>query len=496
MTEPNLDPISQETLIRILQETITSMQKTIERQAEELTRANDTIEALQKTIENLTEQIRLLNEKLNKNSKNSSKPPSSDGLKKPTSLRKPSGKKPGGQKGHSGANLMLRDNPDTVITHMPSPCENCPCKGTCQEKSCVKERRQIIDISIKTEVTEHQTLEVVCPFSRAKLQGEMPEDVTATVQYGKNLQALVVALNTIGAVSIHRTHEILGGVFDIPLAEGTISRMVSGCSTSLDQVLERIRLELINSEIVHFDETGSRVDGKTWWVHNASNASYTLLTLNKKRGAIGIREGKVADVYTGIGVHDCWKPYWQFSMEHAVCCAHLLRELNGVMENHPQQTWAKQFSDLLLDMKQKKEKAIGNGKSSLSYYHLHKFDQRYTQIIETACEENPIPEKVAGKRGRPKKGKVRALIERLREYKAGFCLFIKNFAVPFDNNQAERDVRMVKVKTKVSGCFRTEAGAEDYLRIMSYVGTAKKHGIKGFTAIRYAISGTPEIIFA
>ena len=117
------------------------------------------------------------------------------------------------------------------------------------------------------------------------------------------------------------------------------------------------------------------------------------------------------------------------------------------------------------------------------YYHLHKFDRRYTQIIETACEENPIPEKEAGKRGRPKKGKVRALIERLREYKAGICLFIKNFAVPFDNNQAERDVRMVKVKTKVSGCFRTEAGAEDYLRIMSYVGTAKKHGIKGFTGL-------------
>ena len=179
---------------------------------------------------------------------------------------------------------------------------------------------------------------------------------------------------------------------------------------------------------------------------------------------------------------------------HAICNAHILRELNGLIDNHPQQTWASKFQKLLLRMKKVKERAIARGKDKLSYYHLHKFDQEYDELIEIAYSENPEPENPPGKKGRKKRGKVLALIDRLRDYKEAVCLFIKDFMVPFDNNEAERAIRNVKTKTKVSGCFRTEDGAEDYLNIMSIVGTAKKHGHSGFDAIMYLINDTPELI--
>lgn len=206
-------------------------------------------------------------------------------------------------------------------------------------------------------------------------------------------------------------------------------------------------------------------------------------------------DGGVLPQHGGIAVHDCWKSYWNYDgMTHAVCNAHILRELNGVIENHPEQEWAPAFKELLLNMLQAKEKAIQKGAGQLSYYHLHKFSKMYDGIIETRIRENPLPETTVKKRGRKKRGKVLALIDRLREYKASVCLFAENFTVPFSNNQAEQDIRIMKIKTKVSGCFRTEKGAADYLNIMSYVGTAKKHGINPYQAIKQAITGDVQWI--
>ena len=173
----------------------------------------------------------------------------------------------------------------------------------------------------------------------------------------------------------------------------------------------------------------------------------------------------------------------------------VLPEFKGIDENHPEQKWASAFIDLLLEMKKVKDKAVEKGKDFLSYYHYHKFDKKYDELIEQARKENPLPETTEKKRGRKKKGKILALVERLANYKASVCLFIHNFNVPFDNNQAERDLRMIKVKTKVSGCFRTEEGARDYLKIMSYVGTAHKQGYNAYEAIKNAISGHPNFIF-
>ena len=456
----------------------------------------DTVDKLKQTIEELREQ-------LNKNSRNSSKPPSSDGLGKPTvkkdrSLREASGKKQGAQEGHEGVCLSIISNPDHTENHMHSDCEGCPYHDACLEKACIKETRHEIDAVVTVDVTAHNLFSVPeCPLHGGSRTGHFPADIKAAVQYGKNLQAMVVAFNTVGAVSINRTHEILSSVFNIPLATGTIKNMVTRCADSLKGTHEKIRLKMTTRGLIHCDETGTRVDGKTWWVHNASDRDYTYLTINKKRGRIGMDEAGVLPHARGIIVHDCWGSYWQYpDVTHAICCAHLLRELNGVIENHPEQTWAPKFRRLLLDMKKSRDEAVQEHRDELSSQQLSKFDTEYDDIIKSAYEENPLPETSAKKRGRKKKSKVLNLICRLDNYKASVCLFIKNLCVPFDNNQAERDLRMVKVKTKVSGCFRSEEGAQEYLTIMSYIGCANKHHINAFTAIREALNGNPDIIFA
>ena len=461
------------------------------------------VDELNATVKELTQTIKELKEQLNKNSNNSSKPPSSDGLKKPPvnkdrSLRQKSGKKRGAQNGHDGVNLSVIAEPDHVEHHMHSDCKSCPYHDRCLEKACVRETRHEIDAEVSVNITAHELVVVgSCPLHGGERAGDFPSNIKATVQYGKNLQAMVVAFNTVGAVSINRTHEILGSVFNIPLSTGTIKNMVTRCADSLAPTYEKIRQAMVNLGLVHCDETGTRIDGKTWWGHNASDRDFTFLSVDRKRGRIGMDAAGILPDFHGIIVHDCWGSYWKYQDAlHAVCCAHLLRELTGVEENHPEQKWATRFKELLIAMKKVKDKALAAGKDEVSYYHLHKFDKQYDEILKTAYEENPLPEPTAKKRGRQKRSKVLNLICRLENYKASVCLFIRNLCVPFDNNQAERDLRMIKVKTKVSGCFRSEEGAQEYLTIMSYIGTAHKHGINAFTAIREALNGNPDIIFA
>ena len=471
----------------------------ISAQTEIINKQTETINKLTETIMLQQQEIALLKEHLNKNSKNSSKPPSSDGFKKPNpkSLRKPSGKKQGAQEGHEGKGLSVTKTPDEIVQHIPSKCIGCPNAGKCI--SCgVTNTRYEVDIKIDTKVTAHQTIAFKCQMEKGKiLTGIFPSNITGTMQYGDNLEALVVSLNTVGMMGIKRTHDILSAVFNIPISTGTISSMVKFCANKLFSTVERIRQTVISLPIVHFDETGTRVDKKTFWVHNASNELFTYLTVEEKRGTIGMDSSGVLPTFKGIAVHDCWKSYWSYtSAIHAVCCAHLLRELTGVSENYPEQAWADKMKKLLLRMKKVRDTAVNFNKENLSYYYLHGFDTEYECIINEARKQNPIAEKQAGKRGRQPKGKIRSLVERLAEYKGGVCLFTQNFHVPFDNNQAERDVRMVKVKTKVSGCFRTKEGADAFAIIMSYIGTANKHEINSFVAIKKALSGLSDFIFA
>ena len=474
-----------------LRETVDQLTLTAESLNCTIASMNQTITGMNQTIANLEQTIAELREQLSKNSRNSSKPPSSDGLKKPApkSLRKPSGKSSGGQKGHKGVNYAVTRKPDAVISYMPKRCAGCPCFLTCLGNACVAEVRHVVDAVVDVKVTAHKALEVSCPMQNKRLKGDIPEEIKGFVQYGENLQALVIALNTVGAVSVNRVHEILGSVFGIPLSTGTISNMVSRFASKISGTVEQIRQHVSGAMVGHFDETGLHINGKLQYAHVASSDAYTYLYLHKKRGFEAMDAGGILPAYHGVAVHDCWRSYWHYETDHAVCCAHLLRELNGVQENHPKQAWAPAFSKLLLDMKAAKEQAIESNKQSLESEALQEFRQRYDAILKTGMEENPLPEKTPGKRGPTKKGKVLSLIERLREYKGAVCLFIENFAVPFDNNQAERDLRMIKVKAKVTGGFRTEAGAQEYLTIMSYIGTAKKQGVNPFVAISHALIG-------
>ena len=436
---------------------MTEREKELTEQVEQLTNlVNELLQKLDAAYARIAE----LEERLNKNSQNSSKPPSSDGYKKPSpkSLRKPSGRKQGGQPGHKGS--IAKESTEAAV-----------------------------DVTL----TAHEALEIECPRSKEQLRGSFPAGVNAPMQYGEKLSALAAAFHTVGAVSTNRIHELFGNVFEIPLSTGTVVKMVHNCAANITPAMDRVRADIAGGAMAHFDETGCRVAQHLNWVHVASTESVTFLYLSDKRGSKGMDEGGVLPNFHGIAIHDCWAPYWKYDMEHGICCAHLLRELNGVKENHPEQKWASRFSKLLLDMKSAKEAAILAGQGSMDDTVYEKLDKRYDRIIRAAYRENPEPEAVSGKRGRRKRGKVLALIDRLQKYKDAVCLFAKNFAVPFDNNQAERDLRMVKVKVKASGCFRTAEGCRDFLNILAYTSTAKKQKVNPFYAILLAVKNRPCI---
>ena len=275
---------------------------------------NATINAQTQLIAQLNQTIQELKEQLNKNSKNSSKPPSSDGFKKPApkSLRKASCKKAGGQNGHQGTHLAVITASDKIVKHMPSACEGCPHYQICKGTACIAEKRHVIDAVVTVNVTEHQALELpICMLYGDTRRGAFPSDVKAAVQYGENL-------HTVGAVSIKRTHEILSRVFNIPIATGTISSMVKRCADSLSETVGKIKDKMIGSALGHFDETGTRVDKKLWWVHDASNCEYTYLDISPKRGNAGMEQCGVLPEFKGIAMHDCWASYWNYpDIQHA-----------------------------------------------------------------------------------------------------------------------------------------------------------------------------------
>jgi transposase len=451
------------------------------------------IETLKKQNADSDKRIKELENQLSKNSNNSSKPPSSDGYAKPApkSLRKKSGKKPGGQNGHSGSGFKLMKAPDEIINHIPGKCAECPQSEECLRNANVDDTRYEIDIIVKVKVIAHKVLSCNCPIlNGTRLCGKFPNTIRSTMQYGNNIAALAVALNMDGMMGIDRTHTILNSVFGIPISVGTISSFVERCSENVTDTVNQIRDKVRNLSVCHFDETGIRVDGRLHWIHSASDALYTYMTVESKRGDEGIKASGILPEFRGTAVHDCWASYFKYeNVRHSLCCAHILRELTGIYENHGQE-WAEKLIKLLVDTKDMKDKLIGNGENAFTKNQLDDFHAKYGLLIREGFDQNPMPaETEKPKRGRKKEGIVRALLHRLEKYSTAVCLFADDFNVPFDNNQAERDIRMVKVKQKVSGCFRTLEGSCNFARIMSYIGTARKQGTCAFSAIKDALYG-------
>ena len=472
------------------QNIINELTKTISKMQSEF---NDTINTLNATISGLNATIIDLKAQLGMNSTNSSKPPSSDGLKKhkTKSLRKPSGKKPGGQEKHVGNGLKLNRAPDKTEIHTPAACATCKNSSNCTAKTVKKATRTVIDIVATPLITEHTTVGLICPQTGKLQEGRFPEGVTGSIQYGTELKALAISLNTIGAVSINRINEILSGVFGLPISTGTISSMINEGAIAARLSVNHIKELLCNAHLTGFDETGIRIKGKTMWAHTASTEKLTYISVEENRGKKGMESAGVVPFFKGIGVHDCWSAYFSYEFTSALCCAHLLRELTAVVEVY-NQNWAGDFINLLLNMKDEKQRLLSKGKNSATKKKLDKYSKMYDDIISAALQQNPIS--VPKKGEKSKKSKSRTLAERLVKRKAEYMMFFANFDVPFDNNQAERDIRMFKVKQKVSGCFRTKEGADDYATIMSYVGTARKHGLSGFVSIRNILLGKPFLV--
>jgi transposase len=437
--------------------------------------------------------IKHLEDRLAKNSRNSGKPPSSDGFNRPApkSLREKSQRLTGGQPGHAGFTLARSDQPDRIELHQVKTCARCgSAPGTMK---CIGvEKSQVHDLPPRgLIVTEHQAETRLCACGCLN-QAVFPPDVSAPVQYGPGVKAAAVYLKNYQLLPYERTCEVFGDLFACPISEGTLANILGECSDRLEQPDLQIKAHLAQAPVVHFDESGSRVDKKLWWVHVASTATATYYVIHPKRGAEAIDAIDILPGFRGRAIHDFWKPYFGYSCDHGLCNAHHLRELTFVHEEH-HQAWAKSMITCLRDMKAAVDTARPAARR-LSDFQVRTFRRRYQAIIEDAYRQNPwAPSARGGKRGPQKKTKTRNLIERLDKHRSQVQAFLTDFNVPFDNNQAERDIRMMKVQQKISGLFRSEEGAKAFCRIRSYISTARKNALGALEAIQRIFTGTPFV---
>ena len=446
--------------------------------------------ALVELVLALMAKVAELEARLNQNSSNSSNPPSSDPpWRKSQSQRTKSGKKPGGQRGHKGHGLAINRDPDEIVELKPEVCGRCGAALSDEECEC-RETRYQVDIRIKTVLTAYQQMETVCPDCGFENLAVFPSGITGTKQYGEGVRAVSVLLTNYAMVGIDKTQRIMSDVFDVPLSTGTIASMTKECAAKSEPLLQEVAGRLKGANIIHNDETGVRVNGKLYWLHTASSGEATYNTVSPKRGQEGIDDNGVLKDFSGTAVHDCWQSYFKYdNCDHALCNAHLLRELTAVTEN-TQQQWAGQMKELLLEMKRVVDRYKEAGKKELSSYMNRKFTKGYDRITQLGESENPLRE---GSRNR---SKSRCLLDRFIKYRAEICRFASDFGVPFDNNQAERDIRSAKVKQKVSGGFRSDSGAENYGKISSVIGTALKQGMSAFHAVSGVISGQLSSLFS
>jgi transposase len=435
-------------------------------------------------IEQLQQRVAELEAQLNQDSHNSHWPPSRDKGRRKRSLRERSGKKPGGQPGHAGQTLKLVAEADEVRVYRPQHCQHCG--YSLQEvvaEGC--ERRQVFDLPpMQRVVTEHRVEAVVCPLCHTHNRAVFPVEVSQAAQYGPQVKALSVYLHQHQLLPFERLTQVLGDWLGASPAPGTIALWLQEASAQVAEPVAQIKAGLRQANVLHCDETGLYVDGQRVWLHVAATPHLTCYEPHPKRGRQGTDALGILPGFVGTAVHDNWSAYASYDCRHALCNVHHLRELTHLHEQFGQ-AWAGEFKHFLLTVKAQVDAAKAQGATTLPPDQRQAIDQQYQQLVEQALTQTaPPPEGwPKGQRGRVKKTKARNLAERFDHQRPQILAFVDDFAIPFDNNLVERDIRMVKVQQKISGCFRSWAGAQAACRLRSYLSTMRKQGHAVFAVL-------------
>jgi len=469
-------------------------------------------------VDRLEVRVNRLETQVNQNSQNSSKPPSSDGYRKPApkSSREKTGLKPGGQVGHTGITLERIAEADHTLEYWPEYCECCGEQlGRTHASGC--EIRQVHDIPpVHIETTDHKAMQVRCSQCGHTTQGDFPPQVHSSVQYGSGVMALGVYATMYQLLPFERTCEMLGDLFGcsgrvVSVGGGTLINWISGCALRLASTQERIKLAIHGCTVVHFDETGLRVLKKLYWLHSASTNSLTYYHVDTNRAGEAFDRVGILPGFQGTAVHDALPSYLKRDVTHALCNAHLLRELTA-LEEQTKQRWPTQLKTTLIEMKDEVAQAVARGEQRLSDDILIRLEADYDRLVKRALQSNPPSKRQPNQKGRARASPARNLAQRLRDRKDSILCFLRDFQVPFDNNLADgpsnghlRDLRMrnapfggIKVKQKISGGFRSLEGAQAFATIRGYISTVRKRhapfggqGYSAFAALRAFLDGNP-----
>ena len=445
----------------------------------------------------VTLQARLaeLERRLGKDSSNSSKPPSSDGLGKPARAQRRADeqaqrRRPGKQPGAPGAHLAMVAEPDEVVWHTPGRCSQCSADLVLAPVTGV-EGRQVFDLPrLRLGVVEHRAERRRCACGTITA-ARFPDDARAAACYGPGVRALVCYLLVHQHLPVDRAAQLLSDVLGASVATGTLAAMVAEGAKRLDGFIEVVRARLAAAPVAHFDETGTRVAGRLHWVHSASTDLLSLFTVHPKRGKVAMDAAGVLPWFGGVAVHDGWSPYWRYlEVRHALCGAHLLRELDAITDE-PGQGWAAGMAELLVDVKLLADRARASGCARVDDDARARLHGRYERLLADGQAANPPPSAKGRQPGRTRRSPAARLLARLDAHRDEVLRSLDDSRVPFDNNQAERDLRMVKLQQKISGCWRTLAGAAAFLALRSYLATARKHRMNPLVVLRQLFQGHP-----
>ena len=442
------------------------------------------------TIERLEARVTELEQRLNQNSHNSHRPPSSEGYRKPPSptrqAQQAAGRSPGAQEGHPGNTLAMVEEPDHTEVLWPQQCSACGSELSGDGRLVV--RSQVHELPpVRLEVTEWQVMERRCAGCGRACRAELPAGVVPGAQYGPRLKAAMVYLSVEHLLPWQRTTQLLHDVVGARVSEGCLGQALERCAAGVTGVVEAIKQALIDARLAHFDETGARVGGRLHWLHTAGTPTLTHYAIHTKRGRAAHADIGILPAFRGTACHDAYESYFGYACDHALCNAHSVRELTGVLEATGQ-VWANDLANLLRQIYHRK-KELG----ALSEEERAAYRRQYDQLVRVGRQANPIDLAAfrAAGTGRIKRSAAQRLLLRLAEHADDYLRFMTDPAIPFDNNQAERDLRMMKVQQKVSGCFRTAEGAKTFCLMRSYTSTIRKQGGDVVEALTSVFQGQP-----